>query len=511
MWKETKIEMKTTVLRILGFDQPDCVGGQVLFVARPRCDLFKETSPFDNVKYFNGMTQRSTTSSLRESVLKVIQDRDGERLAELLDHSHSRDIVHLMGHLRHEEQMKLFALLSPEGAAEVMEEIPDTLAVEIIEDMDAEYAAAILNEMESDDQADLIMELSDEDAQAILEEMDPGEAASVRKLLAYDSDTAGGMMHTEYFSFFEGRTIKWVTENLRNNAEKYQYYQLKYIFVTSKEGMLKGVLQMQDLLLAQMEAPLSAIKIREVFSVNHLSELDELSTFFKDNEFFGVPVVDDEKRLVGVILRKDILEAETERITQEHLESQGIIGGDELRTMPVLLRAKRRLSWLSVNILLNMIAASVIAYHQDVLTSVIALAVFLPIISDMSGCSGNQAVAVSMRELSIGVINPKEIFRVWRQEISVGIINGLVLGALIGLAAFLWKGSMYLGLVVGGALTVNTMLAVSLGGTVPLILKGFDVDPALASGPILTTITDMVGFFLTLTFAGMALSHLGGL
>jgi magnesium transporter len=210
-------------------------------------------------------------------------------------------------------------------------------------------------------------------------------------------------------------------------------------------------------------------------------------------------------------LRKDILGAQTERVTQEHLETQGIVGGDELRTMPVLLRARRRLSWLSVNILLNIVAASVIAFNQDVLSSVIAMAVFLPIISDMSGCSGNQAVAVSMRELSIGAVTPGEVFRVLRQEISVGLINGLMLGLLIGLAAFMWKGNIYLGLVVGSALTINTIFAVSIGGTVPLILKGFKIDPALASGPILTTITDMLGFFLALTFAATAMSHLTGL
>ncbi len=209
--------------------------------------------------------------------------------------------------------------------------------------------------------------------------------------------------------------------------------------------------------------------------------------------------------------RKNVLEAINERAAYEHLETQGIVGGDELRTMPVFLRSRRRLSWLSVNILLNIIAASVIAFYQDTLSTVIALAVFLPIISDMSGCSGNQAVAVSMRELSLGTVKPTEMLRVWFQEISVGMINGLVLGILIGLAAYLWKGSVYLGLVVGGALAVNTIVAVSIGGTVPLFLKKMNVDPALASGPILTTITDMIGFFLALSFATIMISQLGGL
>jgi magnesium transporter len=268
---------------------------------------------------------------------------------------------------------------------------------------------------------------------------------------------------------------------------------------------------MQDLLLAKPETLLSEIVIQDVLHVDHHASFEELSNLFHSYELLGLPVTDKNRVLVGVVLRKDILEAETERMAQEHLESQGIVGGDELRSMPVLFRAKRRLSWLSVNILLNIVAASVIAYHQDVLSSVIALAVFLPIISDMSGCSGNQAVAVSMRELSLGVVNPIEVMRVWWQEVSVGLINGLVLGFLIGAAAWLWKANVYLGLVVGGALFINTVIAVSIGGTVPLILKRMNVDPALASGPILTTITDMVGFFLSLTFAALYLEELQGL
>lgn len=169
--------------------------------------------------------------------------------------------------------------------------------------------------------------------------------------------------------------------------------------------------------------------------------------------------------------------------------------------MPTLTRSRRRLQWLSINIVLNMIAASIIAIYQDTLTSVIALAVFLPIISDMSGCSGNQAVAVSMRELSIGVARPQDVLHVWLKELSVGVINGLALGTMLGGVAWMWKGNPWLGVVAGVALAVNTVLAVSIGGTVPLLLKHFGVDPALASGPVLTTITDLCGFLLVLGLA----------
>lgn len=454
---------------------------------------------------------KTKSINIREIIAGLIKKGDSDALIQQIDSLSSKEVVHLIGHLNLEEQMKLLTLLPPEEAAEVMEDIPEAQAVDIFEELETKAAAAILNEMESNDQADIIMEFDRKGAQAILAEMAPKEAAHVRKLIEYSPDTAGGLMRTEYFSFDENQTVGEVTENLREHSEKYKYYRLKYIFVTRSNGQLQGVLQMQDLLLAKSDTYLSEIILPEVLFAKEHSALDELIDFFDTNDFFGVPVVNEEHLLVGVILRADILEAETERVAQEHLESQGIVGGDELRTMPVLIRAKRRLSWLSVNILLNILAASVIAYHQDVLSSVIALAVFLPIISDMSGCSGNQAVAVSMRELSLGVVNPAEVLRVWSQEISVGLINGLVLGSLIGFVAWLWKANIFLGIVVGSALCINTLIAASLGGTIPLILKGMNVDPALASGPILTTVTDMVGFFLTLTFASILLSQLGGL
>jgi magnesium transporter len=192
------------------------------------------------------------------------------------------------------------------------------------------------------------------------------------------------------------------------------------------------------------------------------------------------------------------------------LKTQGIVGGEELRSMPLLLRSRRRLAWLSTNIVLNIIAASVIAFYQETLAAVIALAIFLPIISDMSGCSGNQAVAVSMRELTLGLLRPSEFWRVWRKEAAVGLLNGTALGLLIGVAAWAWKGNIILGLVVGVALMLNTLVAVSIGGTIPMILRRMGVDPALASGPVLTTVTDMCGFFLLLSIAGALLPRLIG-
>ncbi len=444
-------------------------------------------------------------------IVSLIKARKKIELTKFIDSLSSKEITHSVGHMNKQDQEDLLTVLEPKVAAEIIEDIPEVQAVDIIKNMEAEKAASIISEMHSDEKADLLLELDTEAAESIMTEMDEEEASKTRQLIGYAQKTAGGLMITEFLSFSESMTVRDLTLKLRGRAEEFEGYNVMYLYITSDSGKFTGVLKMHDLLFALPTTLLGDLAIQNVHSLHHSATQEELSGFFDKHTFYGVPIIDNMQKLVGVVLRKNVLEANVEKMTYEHLETQGIIGGDELRTMPVLLRAKRRLSWLSVNIILNIIAASVIAMNQDVLSSVIALAVFLPIISDMSGCSGNQAVAVSMRELSLGVVKPVEVMRVWFQELSVGLINGLILGLLIGLAAWLWKGNVVLGIVVGSALALNTLVAVSIGGTVPLLLKKMGIDPALASGPLLTTITDMLGFFLTLTFAALALSHLSGM
>ena len=297
---------------------------------------------------------------------------------------------------------------------------------------------------------------------------------------------------------------------MEQNVESYRDYVVQYSYVIDARGRLVGVLRMRDLLLAPRGLSIGRLMLRDPLTVRDTSNLDELRSFFSSHAFFGVPVVDSRGVLLGLVQRSDVEQAQADRAGTDYLKSQGIVGGEELRTMPLWQRSRRRLAWLSINIVLNVVAASVIAFYQETLAAVIALAVFLPIISDMSGCSGNQAVAVSMRELSLGLVRPAEVFRVWLKEIAVGVINGLALGALLAGVGWAWKGNPILGLVVGVAMALNTMLAVSIGGTLPLLLRRFRMDPALASGPILTTVTDMCGFFLLLSLATVFLPRLVG-
>jgi magnesium transporter len=376
-----------------------------------------------------------------------------------------------------------------------------------MEDLPPEQAAAIVEELPSAEQADVLGELATDDADAILQHMPAREALAARELLQYPSDSAGGLMITEFLSYNERLTVGDVVSDMNSNRERYYDYDIQYCYITNEEGVLVGVLPLRDLLMVDHSRQIASL-MRTPLSIAVTENLDQMKHFFDDHPFMGVPVADDRGILLGVVRRASVVEAIGDKATEVFLSVSGLIREDELRTMPVIRRARRRLSWLSLNVVLNVIAASVIAFYQDTIAAVIALAVFLPIISDMSGCSGNQAVAVSIRELTLGLVRPHEFLRVVWKEGVVGLLNGLVLGVLLGGVAVLWQGNVFLGLVVGTALMLNTLVAVVLGGLVPLALRAAKQDPALASGPILTTVTDMVGFFLVLSFASVMLTLL---
>jgi magnesium transporter len=407
-----------------------------------------------------------------------------------------------------EARNALFTLLPPDEAAGVLDVLPDSEAAGLLEDLSAADAAAIVSELPSDEQADLLGQIEEGGAEAILESMGTVRATVARRLLSYEPDTAGGLMIAEYLAYAETGTVGDVAADLRAHGERYADYNVQYAYVTTPDGKLVGVLRVRDLLLARESRPLGEIMLRDPLRVPDTAAIEDLKRFFDEHALFGVPVIDADGRLAGVVRRAAVEEALRQRATRVYLAFSGLVGEEELRSMPLHTRSVRRLSWLTLNILLNVIAASVITAYQDTLSAVIALAVFLPIISDMSGCSGSQALAVSIRELTLGLIRPHEYLRVLVKEGLVGILNGIVLGILLGALAFLWKHNLYLSLVVGSALALNTIVAVVIGGLVPLGLKALRLDPALASGPILTTVTDMCGFFLVLSLASAMLPRL---
>ena len=436
--------------------------------------------------------------SVHAQVKQALDDRKLERLTELLHEQSISGAVRQLLLLSAADRDLVLTLVPVELAAALVEEAPHAAATELLERLDATRAARILDELDSDLQADLIGDLEDEDADAILANLDADDAADVRRLVQYEDDTAGGLMVAGAFSFPDTATVGAVLRGFVSEDADFERYRGQHPYIIDAAGHPVGVVSLRGLLTSPRSAKLTAIMVKPL-CVPVSMTLDALQDVFDEHNYLGLPVIETDGTLVGVVSRSAVDAAALEKVENDSLKMQGV--SDEVRSQPVWLRSRRRLVWLSANIVLNVLAASVISAYEETLTAVIAIAIFLPMVSDMSGCSGNQAVGVTMRELSLGLVRPKDAFRVWVKECSVGVINGIALGVLIGIVCWIWKGNPWLGVVIGLALALNTLIAVSIGGVVPLLLKRLGQDPAVASGPLLTTITDMAGFFLVLSLA----------
>lgn len=438
----------------------------------------------------------------------ILAERDRTQLTTYLAALSPAEIARAITYLDDEDRSELLRLLEPETAADLISELSDTQGVELLEELPAHEAAAIVEELESDHRADLLSELDRSDAEAILRAMDPEEAEDARRLLNFAADSAGGIMVTEFVSYPEDRKVEDVVNDLRRNADLYSDYGVQYAYVISSTGTLRGVVRLRDLILARKEAPITTVMIVNPVSVHVDATLDELEQLFDRYSFVGVPVINDEGHLVGVVRRSDAEQAFGEESERALMRFGGIVSGEELRSTGLLERAFMRLSWLGLNLVLSLIAASVILRFQQTIDRVIALAFFLPVIGNLSGCSGNQAVAVSIRELALGLIEPRDFLRVMGREAQIGMLSGPVMGLLIGSATMVLFRDPWLAFVVGAALGINNLLAVVLGGSIPLLLRRLNVDPALAAPPMLTTMLDFLGFTIMLTLATWVLvSH----
>lgn len=440
-----------------------------------------------------------------EAIESLVEHGDAAELGRFLHAMTPSEVARALSRLDEDKRSELLTLLGPEDAADLLEELTEAQGADLIEDLPVDQAAAIVDEMESDVRADLLGEMSTGDVEAILQVMDPEEAREARQLLTYSHDTAGGLMVTEYVSYQMQTTVGEVLADLHKNAEIYSDYGVQYAYVVSPSGTPVGVARLRDLIFAEDDRPLSALMSANPLYVMVDAPLEELEQIFDRYTFVMIPVVDEEGRLVGVVRRADAEEAIGERAGEAFMRFSGIISGEELRSMPAMERSLRRVAWLSINLLLSLVTASVIMMFEGTISKVVALAFFIPVIGNMSGCSGNQAVAVSIRELTLGLIRPDDFLRVLWKELQVGLLSGPVMGIMICFASYLLSGNAGLSVVLGLALALNTFVALALGGLIPLLFRRLRMDPALATPLMMTTISDICGYFLVLTFATAAL------
>ena len=444
------------------------------------------------------MSEPPVTMPPWEQLEALVDQQDAARLRACIDTLSSGELARALSRLDQEHQSAVLTMLPPEVAAVVLDALHHSQAADMIEELSAGQAAAIIDELPSDEQADVLGELDEEDAEAILEQLDPEEREEIRRLTTYGPDTAGGLMITEYLAYSEHMRVDQVVQDLRAQAREYASYDVQYVYVVSGEQeQLRGVVRLQNLMLAPDSAPMSSL-MKPVNSVEIVADLDQLKEFFDRHNFYGAPVVDERGQLVGVVRRADVEEALDERADKTLMRFGGIIGGEELRMMPLSSRSLRRLAYLFPTLLLALMAVSIIAVFESTVERVPAVAIFLPLVAGLCGSSGNQALAVSIRELSLGLAQPADWVRVFMKEIGLGLIMGLALGVAVFGVAWLMRRNTSLALAVGGAIPITIMVAVTIGGITPLLLRGLKIDPAMASGPIVTTVVDLTGFFIVL-------------
>jgi len=446
-----------------------------------------------------------------QELAKVIDSGNAEHLAAFLQLLPPEDTTYTISHLDEDRQTRMLSLLSTEHndlAADLMEHFVDEHAADMIEQLEPSEAAAIVDEMDSDEQTDVLAELTEDDAEAILDEMDPAEAQDARQRLMYDEDVAGGLMITEYLVYREDQTVDDVIADLREHADEYDEYEVRYAYLTDTAGRFKGVVTMRSLVMAQAGRKLADLTIKTPASTKVDTHMQDLADLFDRVDFSAVPVLDAEGLLVGVVQRAAVQEALSESANEDLLMVAGIVAGEEIRSMPMMSRLLRRLAYLVPIMVLLMISASVIHLFIDTIDKLPVLAMFLPVVAGLCGSGGNQAVGVSLREVSLGLITPGDYLRVLFKEAVLGLLAGLFLGAVLFLIVWGWQQDFYLGLVIGGSIPIVFLIAKTVGGTAPLALRSIGLDPAMASGPAVTTVVDLFSFFIVLLFATLMLSKI---
>ncbi len=437
---------------------------------------------------------------------RLLERGDAEALLTFFRLIEPSDVVYSIGRLDDVARTRVFDLIAsedPEIAADLLEHFSDEHAADIIEDLTPARAAAIVHELDSADQADVMQEVQEEEAAAILQAMDPTEAADLALRLAYEEDSAGGLMIQEVITVQDGLTIGEAIDDLRERADTVDEddFEVRYLYVVDHGRRLIGVLAMRHIVMARPDRRVSDLMIRDLTVVSPEVEIDDLEHRFDRVGFSAIPVVNAQGVLLGVVQRFAVQEARAEFGDEALAKSGGIIGGEEIRSMPLRDRTLRRLMFLTPILFLLMASAVVIAMFESTVERVPILAAFLPLVAGLCGSAGGQAVAVSMRELALGLIKPGDFFYVFKKEAAVAIINGVLLGFLLALVTWAWQGNPYLGLVIGGSIPLVMLIATTVGGTVPVLLKSRDIDPAMLSGPLVTTVVDLTGFFTVLIFA----------
>ena len=409
------------------------------------------------------------------------------------------DISDVMADLTDRERTSVFSLLMNRDrklAAETINALGLERAMEIVKVLPSNEISELLEELETDDAATFISALPEELAQEVLGRMRVEESTEVQGLLQHPEETAGRMMTPNVFALHEDLSVSEAIHTIQTTQDLEMVF---YLYVVDSRNHLVGVVSLRQLLTVPPSTPLKKIISTDVISVFTDTDQEEVARQVALYDLLAIPVVDLENKLVGVITVDDVIDVIKEEATEDILHLAGVEADDHVSTT-AWMSVRRRLPWLVVNLATALLAATVVAMYEPTIARFSYLAVFLPVVAGMGGNSGTQTLTVMVRALALSEIGWESSRAALLKEILVGTINGIVIGILAGLAAYLWKGNFVLGLVLGAAMIINMFVAGMTGTLVPLLLRKINVDPAIGSGIILTTFTDVVGF---LSFLGL--------
>lgn len=397
-----------------------------------------------------------------------------------------------------------FKNLSSQEIQSFLRSAPSSRIKKIFKKWSPQSIAEVINGLPSDEMADVLENFPKSAQLAILENIASDKAQKVSHLLLYGKDTAGGMMAAEYFAFNKDASIESVINKIREASPDTSH--ALYVYVIDDKNHLEGVIHMRDLITKPPQESIKDILIKQVVAVPHNLDRESVANLFQKHNFLALPVVDAKNHMLGIITSDDVTRVVGKKAAEDLRRITGIDSCDISVDAPISLALKKRLPWLVVNMLLDVIAVSVVAFYLGTIQAVVAIAVLMPIISDMGGNCGFQGLSLVVRGLALEKISIGDFWKIFKKQSIIGLITGTVLGAEVALLAYLWKWNPWLGLIAGTAMFINIYIAGFVGVVLPLFLKLIKVDPAVATGPILTTITDLTGFFITLSLATKALN-----
>jgi magnesium transporter len=444
------------------------------------------------------------TERLVESVREMLADGREERLADALAETHPADVSLVLRQLDVPDQLRVFRLLSPQHAGAVLSELDDQTLLELVRGLDALEVSRILDQMPSDHVVEVVEELPPEQAEKILDLMEEEKSEEVQELLEYAEGTAGRLMSPDVLAVHEGATVGEAIEHIRKAVSGEQPF---YLYVVDDHDHLVGLVQLHRLLTVDPSTPIRAVRREDVESVSVDTDQEEVARLVQRYDLLEVPVVDPRGRLLGRIGVEDVLDVMSEEATED-IQRLGGVAGDETVLDPPGAVFRRRLVWRLINLGTAVLAASVIGLFESSIQALATLAVFMPIVASMGGIGTTQTATILVRGIALGDVTSGVLPRVLWKELWLGLTTGLANGVVLALIAYLWKGQVLLAVILGVALVLNLLVAAVVGTLVPVALRAFQIDPAIASSVIITAFTDIFGFLSFLGLATLLMSFL---